>query len=228
MHTFKNNVYLSHCFTYDSFIEIWLTYKIHPFKVHSSLVFVYSELCSHRYNLILEHFISPESKPVPISCYSTFPEGRTWQKLTRLAPVFWVQTCPTGHWPLRTSGEYHLAHRKPSQTPQGDRPFKPRSGGPFRVEKARHVGSKGHADLRLPMGPQQAWDLSKAASQWVRDDGNECIETCLAAGSDIPGKLYVLSIVGMFVVPPEVSDLRPDHRLKLYLTSNTGSNRVTD
>lgn len=134
MHTFKNNVYLSHCFTYDSFVEIWLTYhKIHPFKVYILVVFVYSELCSHRYNLILEHFISPESMPVPISSYSTFPEGRTWQKLTRLAPVFWVQTCPTGRWPLRTSGEYHLAHRKPSQTPLGDRPFKPRSGGPFRA-----------------------------------------------------------------------------------------------
>ena len=33
------------------------------------------------------------------------------------------------------------------------------------MEKARHAGSKGRADLRLPMGPQQAWELSKAASQ---------------------------------------------------------------
>ena len=94
---FKNNIYLCHCFTYNSFIEIWLTYhKIHPFKVYSSVVFAYSELCSHRYNLILEHFITPESKPVPISSYSPFPGGRMWQELTLLALFSESRLAPPG------------------------------------------------------------------------------------------------------------------------------------
>ena len=67
----------------------------------------------------------------------------------------------------------------------------------------------------------------------MHEDGNECRETRLAAGSDTLGKLYVLSVAGMFVVPLEVSDLRLGHRghlipLKLYLAANTRSNSVTD
>lgn len=86
------------------------------------------------------------------------------------------------------------------------------------MEKARHAGSKGRADLRLPMGP------SLGAQQGCQP---------VSSGSDTLRKLYVLSVADTFLVPPEVSDLRPDHRghlipLKLYLATNTRSNSVID
>lgn len=59
----------------------------------------------------------------------------------------------------------------------------------------------------------------------MQEDDTECIEACLVI-SDTPRKLYVLTVAGMFIVSPELPDLRLDWRehlmpLKLYLASDT-------
>ena len=58
---------------FNSFIEISFTYHtLHLFKVYNSMVFsIFTELCHHRHNLILEYFCHPKRNSIPISNHSS-------------------------------------------------------------------------------------------------------------------------------------------------------------
>ena len=44
------------------------------FKVYSSMVFsVFTESCNHSHTLILEHFLHPKRKPIPMGSHSACP-----------------------------------------------------------------------------------------------------------------------------------------------------------
>ena len=56
-------------FPFNSFIEIYFIYhRIHPFKVHSSMVFsIFTELCNNHFNLILEQ-LHPKKDILYLGC----------------------------------------------------------------------------------------------------------------------------------------------------------------